>query len=406
MKLTINFKTQSQRLKLQKQKLLAGLPFYQKFRSETELLRVFLFGFWAEHVFFNEEGEYARNIYCLRFLLLRKQSQNLLVDYYLFGSIKLWTINFGKALDKSFSQLFSDTKIIPVNGKKQVIVFWAHSGEIALLLSLFFKKILYRLGIRADEEFVILCTQTYHKHMLRMYFPEARVFVSKPLALRYMTSDCIVGDWQVTMFFPGKYFAQLERLADQNKETNFFDWMKRWLDISNPTVLAPNTEILKDSHDQSLVKLAHLNLNYDKLVILAEDSLSGHKVDPKLFDEIKFCLQENGFSVYVNRFNKDDPAFLTYPEIFALAHQAKIIVGVRSGLMDFLAATGKPMIILYTGFPNRGFNMLHKTADQVIKMFSMEALPYETNTLLEINVEDSLNCDIMRSIAITLRKLD
>lgn len=395
MKLTINFKSLAQRLKLQKQKRILGLPFYQKLRSETELLRIFLFGFFAEHVFFNEEGEYARNIYCLRFLILQKRTKNLLVDYYLFGYIKLWTVDLGKALDKSLSRLFSDTKIIPINGKKQVFVFWANSGEIALLLSLFFEKILRQLGIRAEEEFVILCTKAYHKHMLSMYFPKARVVVSKPLALRYMTGDCIVGDWKITMFFPGKYFAKFESFADQNKTVNYYDWMKHWLDINKPTVLAPDTKIMTDCHNQALSKLSHLKLDYDKLAIVAEDSFSGHKVDSKLFDEIKSCLQENGFSVYVNRTNKDDPAFLTYPEIFALARQAKIIIGVRSGLMDFLAATGKPLIVLYTGFLDRGFNTPPKAANQVLKMFSINTLPYYSNfPVQELNAEDSTREEI------------
>ena len=398
MKLMINFKTLSNRLKLQKQKRIAGLPFYQKFRSETELLRIFLFGFLAEHVFFSEEGEYAKNFYCLRFLILQKQTKNLLVDYLLFGCLKLWTVDLGRALDKSLSRLFADTKIIPVNGKKQVFVFWANSGEIALLLSLFFEKILRQLGINNEEEFVILCTKTYHKHMLSMYFPKARVVVDKPLALRYMTGDCTVGDWKITMFFPGKYFARFESMADQNKPVNFYDWMKHWLDISNPRILAPNSEVMADCHKQSIIKLNHLNLNYDKLAIVAEDSFSGHKVDPKLFDEIKSCLQENGFSVYVNRSNKDDPAFLTYPEIFALARQAKIIVGVRSGLMDFLAATGKPMVVLYIGFHDRGFNTPRKTANQVMKMFCMSNLPYQSDTLLEINAETSLCNDVFQYI--------
>lgn len=393
MKLTINFKTQSRRLKFQKQKLLAGLPFYQKFRSETELLRVFLLGFLAEHVLFSEDGEYAKNIYCLRFLILQKKTKNLLVDYLLFGYLKCWFVNLGKALDKSLSRIFADTKIVPINGKKQVFVFWANSGEIALLLSLFFEKILHQLGIKNEEEYVILCTKTYHKHMLSMYFPKARVAVEKPLALRYITGDCTVGDWKITMFFPGKYFAKFESLADKNKTVNFYDWMKLWLNISNPRIQAPDTEVMADYHNQSITKLAQLNLNYDKLAIVSENSFSGHNVDPELFEEIKSSLQKNGFSIYVNRLNQKDPAFLTYPEIFALARRAKIIIGVRSGLMDFLAATGKPMIVLYTSFPDRGFNTPSKTTKQVMEMFNMKALPYHGfGDLFQLNTEEFDSC--------------
>ena len=87
---------------------------------------------------------------------------------------------------------------------------------------------------------------------------------------------------------------------------------------------------------------------------------------------------------------------LTYPELLSKARHAVGVVGIRSGLIDFLKCAGVPMFVCYRSFPDRGFNTPACDANSVIKMFSLRRAESESR-VMEVLAEplvDLLNFEL------------
>lgn len=95
----------------------------------------------------------------------------------------------------------------------------------------------------------------------------------------------------------------------------------------------------------------------------------------------------SGMRLYCNPSDPQDPRFLSFPELYAVATQAAGLVAIRSGLVDWLSLTGIPSFVVYRPFPDRGFNTPARTIEEVFPMFTLQGLPEapvdltETDTL-------------------------
>ena len=115
-------------------------------------------------------------------------------------------------------------------------------------------------------------------------------------------------------------------------------------------------------------KNALLGSGEKRLVILSLDSFSSAEINAQLKEEIYIKLS----SKYV--ILENSPKF-TYPEIFAIATKAKMLVALRSGLVDFLINSGIETYLYYTDFIDRGFNTPSRSSDEVLKLFSIKSIP-------------------------------
>ena len=94
---------------------------------------------------------------------------------------------------------------------------------------------------------------------------------------------------------------------------------------------------------------------------------------------------ERGFDVIFNQVSGNKT--LTFPELLSKARHAAGIIGIRSGLIDYLNCTDVPMFICYRSFPDRGFNTPACDAKAVLKVFSLKREGYVTEILAEPNVD-------------------
>lgn len=390
-----------------KSKKFLGITIYNKYKSQENTSRVCLGGFFSEKIFYLNSLPYLCQYFLLGLPLLSSQKTDQLhTTYSIFGGLLKWTINSEDKISAILNSIFSKFSIKSIEGKKHIYVLSANSGEIALFLSLFFERLLKKHGIANFDEFVVLCTKKYHQDMLKMYFPEVQSVVAKPKALRKITGygDCVVKDWNIHVLFSGQYFHKYEMTLDEPTERqHFLSWMKQNLNMEYPKT--PRTvleNLLKDHLTTAKSKLLALNLDYSNLIIIADQSLSSRKADPRIFDEVISQLRKKGYSIYLNEPNPKSPNFLTYPEVFALAKEAKAIIALRSGLVDFLAATETPCIALYTGFPNLGIKNPEKTPEEAMSLFSIAGLPYRSFYLAEIDIETLPVNEVVEKIAVAL----
>lgn len=358
---------------LSKTKTILGIPLYRKYRAEKGLKRVFLGGIYREIVTFEDYGEASRQSSLLGIPVWGRRLNQQAISWHIGSSLIVKKISIAKELSFQLDSIFSKMPVRPVNGRKHIFIFWANSGEIALLLMFFWKQLLKRYEIRAPEEVVVLCTKQYHQDMLRLYFPEIRSVVSKPKILRYVLEDLEAGDWYVHMCFPGKYFAQFESNVS-SAPVNYLEWMSRWFNLNVGNPAKPNKKELTIAFNSAIDKItkeqknALLGSGEKRLVILSLDSFSSAEINAQLKEEIYIKLS----SKYV--ILENSPKF-TYPEIFAIATKAKMLVALRSGLVDFLINSGIETYLYYTDFIDRGFNTPSRSSDEVLKLFSIKSIP-------------------------------
>ena len=364
---------------LSKTKSILGIPLYRKFRAEKALKRDFLGGIYREIVTFEDYGEASRQAKLLGIPIWGRTLDQQAISWHIGSSLVVRKLLIEKKLSQQLNWIFESMPVSSINGRKHAFVFWANSGEIALLLMFFWKKLLFRYEIKHSKEVVVLCTKQYHQDMLKLYFPEIRSVVAKPKILRYVLGDVETDDWFVHMCFPGKYFAQFEATIN-NVPINYLEWMGKWFNVPIGSPANPNRIELEKAMSSALNKLTQeqkdaLNTNANKgLAILSLDSYSSRKLDNKLKNKLLSEASKN-FVILENS------SKFSYPEVFAIATKAKILIALRSGLVDFLSNSGIAICVYYTRFYDRGFNTPAKSSKDVLKLFSIRAIPLKNTAL-------------------------
>lgn len=374
-------------LKLVKMKRFLGLKVYEKKRSDCRLERSFAGSLYRESVCFANFGETSRQSWLFGLPLWGRKLQDHKLQWHLGSSCVVNTLDILGELAKDLDHLFAKESVKRVNGKKHVFVFWANSGEIALLLAFFFEKLMKKQGLTGKGDVVVLCTKKYHQEMLSFLFPEIPSVVAKPRGLRHLTDDADAGDWRIKMCFPGRYFAQLENTTRRPEgPKNYFAWMQEYFDCCthfDGVCLRPEKKLLDAELSNALKKLKISPEELTRTIILSPGSFSCGSLMDQEVEMVRACVKEADLHLYYNPSDPKNEKFLTFPALYAAATQAAGLIGIRSGLMDWLSLTGIPSFVVYRPFPDRGFNTPARTIDEVFNMFSLRGLPNHSDNILE-----------------------
>lgn len=223
--------------RVQKQCFL-GLTLYEKYRTDDCLVRYFVSGLLREEVTFSSYGESGRKIYFCGIPLWGRRIEDNILSWHIGRGTLVSRLHISDILERELNRLFGSQ--ISTKKPRSVFVFWANSGEIAMLLSRFMSRLLKKRGLTPDDV-VFLCTKPYHADMARLYFPEIKTMVAKPKILRHVTRDLKTKTWNVHIFFTGAYFCEFERQANRsNKPLDCIDWMANYLDLCPQTGKLPN----------------------------------------------------------------------------------------------------------------------------------------------------------------------
>lgn len=380
-----------------RRKTFLGLPAYEKLRSDDRLQRLFAGGILSEEVRFNSSGECGREMRLLDHVLWQRTIQN---DELIVRFGRGWLVSrtsIRVVLDDELERLFADTPVAAdPKGFKHVVVFWANSGEIAMLLNGFMPRLLGRMGLSGKGDVVFLCTKPYHADMARLFFPTIPAVVAKPVILRHVTGDLRTSHWDVKVCFTGRYFYEFERQAHKadSKALDALDWMGAEFDLPviPLRISAEVSERLDALESVADAKAEEPHLDWKKTILVCPGSSSCGMLPADTLALIHRMAEERGFSVV---FNRDTGRHrLTMPELLSKARHAAGIIGIRSGLMDLLVSAQVPMLVFYRAFPDRGFNTRACTAETVLRMFSLkrpENSSFVTESLVE-PVDSVIGC--------------
>lgn len=360
---------------LSKQKTVCGFPVYKKYIAEKALRRDFIGGIYREIINYEEYGEALRQSYFLGLPIWGKRIDQKTITWHIGVSIVVKRFSIANELSKVLEKAFDGLRVTPINEKKHVFIFRSNSGEIAILLMFFWKKLLEINDIRNREQVVVLCTKQYHQDMLKFYFPEIRSVVLNPEILRFVHDDLEAGEWFVHMCFPGKYFIRMEANVE-SVPVNYIEWMGRWFGIKVQMPESPDIEELENALASARTKLtkeqddALMNKSSKGLVILALESVTSSSLDERFKNQIRTEISKR--YVVLENSNK-----FSYPEIYGIATKSKMLIALRSGLVDFLSNAGLALCIYYTSFRNRNVNASYISAEGVLDLFSVKWIPLE-----------------------------
>lgn len=360
-----------------------GLPLYVKWRNDRSLLRSFIGGLYQELVTFKNYGEATRQGNLVGIPVWGRRIGGNRISWHIGKGLTVRTVDILKKLNGSLNHLFAMVDVKQVNGRKNVFVFWANSGEIAVLLRFFMRDVLKQKGLSGNGDLVFLCTKKYHKDMAEFLFPDIPAVIGKPHYLRYLCENGETKDWRISTFFLGSYFAEFEANARRgNPDCHFFSWMQRYLRIESPLPPVSDDQILlAQAQSRADEKLGH-RYDWINTVIVIPCSFSSGKLSNEVIERIRRKCFDNGLQFYID--GVTSYRRLTVVELYAIAGKAKKIYAIRSGLLDFLLPTQSPMVIFYQNFIDRGFNTPALEASIVKKMFDLEDIrQFETKSIVQ-----------------------
>ncbi len=391
---------QKQNMACVRKKTFLGISLYEKYRTDDQLVRLFAGGFWREDVNFSSYGESSRQVYFCGIPLWGRRINNNTLFWHLGRNTEVSKLNIAEALENELNHRFG-SHLANSGERRHVFVLWANSGEIAMLFSIFMPRLLARMGL-SSQDVVFLCTKQYHADMAALYFPEIKTVVAKPKILRHVTQDLKTKTWDVNVFFSGAYFCEFERQAkNSNTPRNCIDWMAHYLKLSPiPGTLTPELHKRLDEFEKAADRKLGSNTDWSNTILISPVSFSCGSLSAEDIATIHDMAVERGFDVIFNQVSGNKT--LTFPELLSKARHAAGIIGIRSGLIDYLNCTDVPMFVCYRNFPDRGFNTPACEASVVLKMFSLccpECKHRITEVLIEPHVNLNKLSDWMNSIS-------
>ena len=161
-----------------------------------------------------------------------------------------------------------------------------------------------------------------------------------------------------------------------------------------PPSLTPELNRRLDRFEEAADRKLGTHTDWSKTILISPSSFSCGSLSAEDTAAIHDMAVEQGFDVFFN--NATGNRVLSFPELLSKARHAAGIVGIRSGLIDFLNCTNVPMFICYRSFPDRGFNTPACDAEEVFKMFSL-LHHWKNKPITEIMVDTKINFTILRT---------
>lgn len=248
-------------------------------------------------------------------------------------------------------------------------------GELYCFLSFILKGFLKKNNIQNP---LFLFTNKYHRTLFSLFVPEiSSVFVNKNYFWEYQGEFMIHGI-RSRCLFPVSYFQWVENEIRRNSSF-FADCMLRHFSTSPQEIYSLQVHISGALRDRVFNKLLAAGLKDCKYVFLATYANSCISIPQEFWQNLIDYLNSRGLKILLN--TKDDSLKgdcyyipLSIDEALVAAQGAQFIIGLRSGLMDLLLQAGRPMYIIYTGFPQRT-HFLPLSDIEVLHGFDLKKIP-------------------------------
>lgn len=221
----------------------------------------------------------------------------------------------------------------------------------------------------------VIGTKKYHQDMMRMICPEIPfILLPKKIKLPDFT----------TLSYKGYRFDFILSNPDLWKmnitKTPFFLNYQKYLGKDLSTLKYRKPIISPEAKKNAIRKLNKMGLSLENLVFLSEESQSMDLLPTSFWDSIKQKLHHKNLQFFTNKSVGTSDEVLTVEEAFFVASKSRMIIALRSGLIDLLCLADTPLRVIF------GVKDLHV---DIYPVYLMSVYPFCTKDLIEYNTNNS-----------------
>ena len=309
--------------------------------------------------------------------IYKRVRKDLFFYYYLMGikcfkrDLKIEFYNRHKKIFKKYDKFY---------------ILNANIGEVYLFFKYFANSII------ASDKSLLIATKKVHVDIIQTLMPECNYIFCKDVDQVFIQKDFRIYGKDFKILFTHNYYVSLEK---EIRESNmhYFEKMKEILTCEK--LLTNKVNISENVENSLFIKVKKLGLKLDKFVIIAPEGNSCSDLNHSFVKRIIEALKEKGFDIFLNLVEQssdlsgEKSCFLTLPELYRLSEKAKAIIGVRSGLIEYIAECGTPSYIIYTSFKNRTKDD-YMFAEKAYSGFTLTKLPQNNYNIKEYIVNSEL----------------
>lgn len=289
-----------------------------------------------------------------------------------------------------------------VKNYDKIYVLNSNIGEVYLFFKYFANSII------SSDKSLVIATKKSHIDVINSLKSKCKYILFEKADLNLFPDVFSVKGKKFYVFFTHKYYVELEKDIREGHEHYF----ERMQEIFSGNQISINKVNINEDIELSLSKkITEINLNSNNFVIIIPESNSCSDLDEAFVKQITYELKKKGYDVFFNTntgFSESigcKSCFLNLQELFKLSEMAKAVIGVRCGLMEYIAESGTPAYVIYKSFKNR-LPEEFMSAQKAYDGFSLAKLPENGNRINEYILNDLDDYEIItRSITEDICKI-
>lgn len=244
-----------------------------------------------------------------------------------------------------------------------VYLLFVHLGETFLLSNML--KLLVQ-NDKVEKIHFVVRTKT-QQQIIEMFAPKECIASITHIPImgkmredveQYIGSVRKYKDVLFRMLMPTKFWTTLG-------ERHFYGMIQQELNLPQ-TEITPQVDISEIDVENALKKAHENHLNLDRYIYLSPEAMTVAPLPMNFWEILADKLRGMGYDLYLNitkasNYISGTKCFdLNIKECYILAQRAKYIISLRSGLIDVLAYTKSPAIVLYDTIGRFNRNTLKK----------------------------------------------
>lgn len=284
----------------------------------------------------------SKKYYILHFLILTRVRINRKKLYYCNNKL-LYTKDLAPAFAKKYRDIF-------LPEYKNIFILNGHHGESYTASAFFAKRLMQKY-----ENVKFVCYRECHRKMWNLFWPDIKI----DLLDGYTGSDldkCFTYKNQNFYYTFLQWDNDVENLKNGKPIPHRIDSALQNLGLTREELIKQDLSISEQDRQSFRDKLKTMNLNTDKLVILAPEADSMEHCDIEFWQKLAGGLKQREYSIYLNVLDNSfdiegcDKTFLTHAEVLQLAELSKGAIMLRSGFSELISYLDKPLHVIYTSF--------------------------------------------------------
>lgn len=217
-----------------------------------------------------------------------------------------------------------------------------------------------------NGEMVVL-TKKYHLDVFKMLAPEVPVIFCKEKSSFWETSE-----YKKHIF---SFVLSNHDLGQMNlTQKHLFENWQNYLGKNLQTQKYSAPVVSEEARKSALQKLNKMGLSLDNLIFVSDEALSLSPLPEEFWTSVTNAIKDKKYQIFINKSKGDNT--LTIEETYFVATQCKMIIALRSGLIDLLCMINKPLRIIYTTNP---------AITDIQPMYDLTKFPFCTKDIIEYN---------------------